>query len=200
MPLPEHFKKYTTTTTDEVDSLSTAEQLFNSLALSGEDCSRIECSTRDQRKSDEWYRQRQGRLTASDFHKVYAMQKQTNPTTVARQLLSKPDISHIPAIRWGVDHEDVARQDYIKEMSSSHTNFKCTNAGLVVNPLYPHLGASPDGFVQCDCCAGKGLLEIKCPFAAKDVHPNDLRRKPRSCLGVKCVVTSHAYFTQVQLL
>ena len=78
-----------------------------------------------------------------------------------------------------VNHEDVARQDYMKEMQS-HTNFECTNAGLMVNPLFPHLGASPDGFVHCDCC-GKGLLEIKCPFTAKDIHPNDLRGKSRSC-------------------
>ncbi len=126
------------------------------------------------------------------------MRKQTDPTTVAERLLSKPDISHLPAVQWGINNEDVARQDYIKEMSmSSHTNFVCTNAGLVVNPLFPHLGASPDGFVCCDCC-GKGLLEIKCPFTARDIHPSGLRGKPRSCLGEKGVVTSHAYYTQMQ--
>jgi len=85
---------------------------------------------------------------------------------------------HTPAIRWGADHEDVARQNYINEMSSSHTNFKCVNAGLIVNPLCPHVGVSPDGLVQCDCCPGKGLIEIKCPFAAKDLHPDDLRGIP----------------------
>jgi len=66
------------------------------------------------------------------------MQKQTNPTVVARWLLSKSNIDHKPAIRWGADHEDVVRQDYINEMSSSHITFKCVNAGLIVNPLYPH--------------------------------------------------------------
>ena len=80
---------------------------------------------------------------------------------------------------------------------SSHTNFVCTNAGPMVNPLFPHLGASPDGFVCCDCC-GKGLVEIKCPFTARDIHPNGLRGKPRSCLGEKSVFTSHAYCTQIQ--
>jgi len=197
LPLPDYFRK-ALHLNGETDTLSSAEQLFYSLVLSEDECSTIEFSTRDQRNSDEWYRQRQGRLTASEFHKIYAMQKQTNPTTVAKRLLSKPSISHIPAIRWGVDHEDVARQNYIEEMSSSHINFKCANAGLMVNPLYPHLGASPDGFVQCDCCPGKGLLEIKCPFAAKDSDPNDLRGKPRSRLGVTGVITSHAYFTQIQ--
>ena len=88
------------------------------------------------------------------------MQKQNNPTTIAKQLLSKPNISHIPAMQWGVDHKDIDRQDYVKEMSSTHINFKCANAGLMVNSL----GARPDGFVQCDYCPGKGLLEIKCPF------------------------------------
>jgi len=67
-----------------------------------------------------------------------------------------------------------------------------------VYPLYPHLGASPDGLVQCDCCPGKGLIEIKCPFAAEDLHPNDLRGKPQLCLGVSGIITSHAYFTQIQ--
>ena len=88
-------------------TLSNAEQLFFSLVITEDDCSRIEFYTRDQRNSDEWYQQRQGRLTASDFHKIYAMQKQTNPTVVARRLLSKLNIDHIPAIRWGADHEDV---------------------------------------------------------------------------------------------
>ena len=93
--------------------------MFYSLVLTEDDRSRIELYTRDQRNSDEWYQQRQGRLTASDFHKVYAIQQQTNPTTVVRWLLSMPNIDHIPAIRWGADHEDVARQDNINEMSST---------------------------------------------------------------------------------
>ena len=64
------------------------------------------------------------------------MQKQTNPTMVAKRLLSKPNLSHIPAIKWGVDNEEIARQDYVSEMLSTHINFKCVNAGLVVNPTW----------------------------------------------------------------
>ena len=36
------------------------------------------------------------------------------------------------------------------------------STGLHINVKYPHLGASPDGIIVCDC-HGKGLLEIKCP-------------------------------------
>ena len=41
--------------------------------------------------------------------------------------------------------------------------FIYSHAGLVINPLYPYLGATPDGFVYCDCC-GYGVLEIKSPL------------------------------------
>ena len=41
--------------------------------------------------------------------------------------------------------------------------FSYTAAGLVVNPKYPYLGATPDGWVGCDCC-GIGIVEIKCPY------------------------------------
>ena len=61
-----------------------------------------------------------------------------------------------------------------KSMLHMHTNFKCTLAGLVINPLYPYLGASPDGFVSCDCC-DEAAIEIKCPYSGHDCHPKDLR-------------------------
>ena len=49
-------------------------------------------------------------------------------------------------------------------------NFKVEQAGLLVNPLYPHLGASPDGLVSSLCC-GKGVIEIKCPYSMRDSNP-----------------------------
>jgi len=83
-------------------------------------------------------------------------------------------VDSIPAVKWGINKEDTARQAYIKEMSS-HQDFSCTKVGLVINPFYPHLGASPDGFVSCSCC-GNVLVEIKCPFSVKDDHPEILKK------------------------
>ena len=34
--------------------------------------------------------------------------------------------------------------------------------GLHISANYAHLGASPDGIIDRDCC-GKGLVEVKCP-------------------------------------
>jgi hypothetical protein len=57
-------------------------------------------------------------------------------------------------------------EEYIA-MMLSYASFECSLAGLVINPLYHFLGASPDGFIECECC-GHGLLEIK---SSKDLHP-----------------------------
>ena len=59
--------------------------------------------------------------------------------------MENTDLYHIPAIKyiWGIDHEDDARQEYITETSQSHEGFQYATAGLVVNPLYPYLGATP---------------------------------------------------------
>ncbi len=48
-----------------------------------------------------------------------------------------------------------------------HLNLTINDRGLVILPQYPHLGASPDGYVKCHCC-GSGVIEIKCPFSCKD--------------------------------
>ena len=117
-------------------------------------------------------------------------------SNIAKRVLSKPDISNIPAVQWGISKEDTAKRDYIREMSS-HNEFEDTAAGLVVNTLFTHCEASPDGFVDCSCC-GKGLVEIKCPFTAKDLHPDAIREEQHLCLAVKDMSTSQSYCTQIQ--
>ena len=53
-----------------------------------------------------------------------------------------------------------------------HQNFKLENSGLKIHTSYPHLGASPDGIITCDCCE-KEVLEIKCPYSARELPPED---------------------------
>ena len=43
-------------------------------------------------------------------------------------------------------------------------------AGLFVNIEYVHLGSSPDGMFAYDCF-GEGLIEIKCLYKHRTVHP-----------------------------
>ena len=82
-------------------------------------------------------------------------------------------------------------------MSQTYVDFKCTIPGLIINTNYPHLGASPDGIVNCKCC-GKGLLEIKCPFSVKDLHPARQTDKVTFLSASGKLKRSHKYYTQVQ--
>ena len=43
------------------------------------------------------------------------MRKQTDRVNVAKRLLSKTDISHIPAMQWGISKEDTAKREYIRK-------------------------------------------------------------------------------------
>ena len=108
--------------------------------------------------------------------------------------------SRIPALKWGVDHEDQAREDYIDLMKQHHEGFECHPAGLTVNPKYPHLGASPDGMVSCVCC-GSGLLEIKCPYKHRDKYTLEVV-DPGFCLYSSdhevMLKRNHDYFIQIQ--
>lgn len=69
-----------------------------------------------QRDCDIWYKQRKGRLTASSFHNILTAK---NPEKVATKLMENTDLSHVSAIKWGIDHEDDARQEHISEASQS---------------------------------------------------------------------------------
>jgi len=79
------------------------------------------------------------------------------------------------ATRRGCDNQKVARAIFVKEMFRSNETFQVRDSGLIINPDVPHLGASPDGLVSCDCCGG-GCLEIKCPLCKKD-HEGGSNRK-----------------------
>ena len=101
-----------------------------------------------------------------------------------------------------MEHEGIARISYKSSVQSHHKNFKISPSGLVINPLYPHLGASPDGIICCDCC-GKSVLEIKikCPYNAREGSPHESVNSI-DCLyilnGELHLNTSHAYYYQVQ--
>lgn len=106
---------------------------------------------------------------------------------------------NFPALKWGINHEDTAHEEYVKLMHH-HQSFKCSPIGLVISPEYPHLGASLEGAVFCLCC-GSGVLKIKCSCKYKDYHLHDitdasfyLHRNGESI----CLKETHNYYMQVQ--
>ena len=133
----------------------------------------VEKCTQEQATSKMWFRFREGRITASNMKSVC----HTDPAQPAISLIRK--ICHpesmtfsTNATRWGCEHENIAREKFILEMSRIHDNFRVSDSGLFISSDLPHLGASPDGLVCCDCC-GEGCLEIKYPYCKRDQTLDD---------------------------
>lgn len=187
------------TSTELLDLVATT---FTSIKVTQEECDFLENSTRNQASS--WFDYRRGLITASHFHSVLHYSGKTYPASIVKAIMQyiKPN-PNIPALKWGKTQEDTARQMYLNHMES-HEDIVVHSCGLVINPAYPYLGATPDGIVLCKCC-GKGLLEIKCSFKYKDISPVDevalndnqyfLRRNPSGEIHFS---RSHAYYDQVQ--
>ncbi|XP_072018231.1 uncharacterized protein [Amphiura filiformis] len=113
-----------------------------------------------------WFRYRAGRVTASKLNTAC----RTNTGVPAVSLIKSlcyPDLCRFStqATRWGCEHELHARQAYEEYMRTQHTGFVVKDSGLIINPKRPHVGATPDGVVQCTehCCGDDrfGVCEIK---------------------------------------
>jgi hypothetical protein len=145
-----------------------------------------------QAASDIWFRERSIRVTASslvDFIK--------NPAEMIYKRLwnNQQDLSNVPAIKWGREHEADAREQY---ESSYGATMSC---GLFASREFPFIGASPDA-IQDDL-----VIEIKCPFTLRKVLPTNLEiltpaqrgaHFNEKVNGVMKLKRSHKYFVQVQ--
>lgn len=113
----------------------------------------------------DWYKYREPRITASNFGRV--LTRKMKPTEAfMKSLFQQNDLSKVEAIKHGKQHESLARSIYARKMQKNVNKlFTVYECGLSINPLYPYLGASPDGKIFDPSEKNHfGLLEIKCPF------------------------------------
>ena len=115
---------------------------------------------------------------------------------------SRSDSMKIPALHWGITNEDIAWKAYLESVQETHSNLEYFDSGLHVNLNFPHLGATPDGIISCDCC-GKGFIEIKCPFKHRDKHPHEIPNRDfylqQDEGGKFHLHDDHEYYYQVQV-
>ena len=116
-----------------------AEKLFCDLSISEQEAEALVDATIMQQASAQWREQRNGRLIGSIFHDIYVRKRSTGPESLIKRVMGyeQSDLNHVPAIKWGVENECVARQLYTNVMSTKHDNFACKLTGLWVSPLYP---------------------------------------------------------------
>ena len=91
-----------------------------------------------------WQSQRVGRVTASHFGEVCKRKQPFNPLT--RRILYGKRVD-TKAMRYGHEHESIARMQYIGYLQSYSPSSSVEITGLHISVDDPWLGASPDGLV-----------------------------------------------------
>ncbi|KAJ8038812.1 hypothetical protein HOLleu_16347 [Holothuria leucospilota] len=160
-------------------------------------------ATRSQASVKLWFRHRAGRIAASKMKSACRTNADQPALSLVQGICYPGKNFSSSATKWGCSHESEARENYADIMMKNHDNFSVFDSGLVLNDKYPYIGASPDGRVTYDCC-GEGVLEIKCPYCAKDKTTEEYALQEKSsCLekmsdGVLKLKRDHTYAYQVQ--
>ena len=150
-----------------------------------------------QHLSPVWHEMRSGRITASKVNRVLTTNLQSPAPSLIKDICkaSAPRTTSIPSLKWGIDNEKVALEEYKLFVSNDHLDFGIEECGLKLCTSKAFLGASPDGLLTCKCHNLRQLIEIKCPYTLRDSLNSD-------CVlfldGNKKLRTDHAYFAQVQ--
>ena len=175
------------------------EFLTQNLLLSLEEARSLEERTRLQTLSTEWHDARRRRVTASKFGLVINRKSAVSEAFI--NAFTNPATFQSHATNHGQKFECVAVSEYTQYMKRvGHACF-VSNCGLVVNPSWPWLGASPDRKVVTR--DSRGLVEVKCPYSKRDqdlleactdtgffLHAND-QNQPR-------LKTTSNHYMQVQ--
>lgn len=120
-------------------------------------------SMSDLQRTQEWYAQRAGKLTASSFADVMNVLKSGEPGANRRALVTRLAVERLTgervdtfnneAMRRGTELEPEARAAFEAE-----TGELVEETGFVPHPEFDFVGCSPDGLMGDD-----GLVELKCP-------------------------------------
>jgi len=179
----------------------TPVEVKKKLAVTPELQKLVEQKTKQQNKCPLWYQLRSYRLTSS-FGRI--AKRKNKFESLATQLTHEKQFSHtsVPSLRWGVEHEDEARCQYEQELHKSHPTLKVVCSGLWIDIERSWLASSPDGLVY-DQDELLGVLEIKCPFSAREMTPIEAAQKlpsfPCQVIGGNLSLKrNHDYFFQVQ--
>ncbi|XP_052825805.1 uncharacterized protein LOC128248496 [Octopus bimaculoides] len=168
----------------------TCSKLYKS-KISEEQCVQVELITRGQNKNRTWKEQRKGRITSSSFGHVFVHKDTTETDNLVKQVM-------------GYNKTFQNSHLYTKRIQEFHPNTSVKDCGLIINPSYPYLDASPDGLVDIpNFPDGPGLLKIKCPSSDKGkwLSPHECAKDSAFFCSVKDNVVlkrHHSYLYQVQ--
>ena len=154
---------------------------------------KIEVETRVQSPSKRWFEEHQFRITASRFGIIIRSVRQH--TSLISQLLYTSVSPTVKALQWGHEHEPVVLQQCSQTLPST---LSLSKTGIFIDES-GYLGVSPDGVVVDEAGHSIKLVEVKCPFSAKDKTVNQACTESKSfCCDIidgKCQLkTDHKYY------
>lgn len=172
------------------------------LAISDDETVTLEEKTRMQSSNSTWHSARKHRLTSSKFGLILQRQTNNNEKFVHNTLINGKDLSHVPSVKYGIDNEDKAAEQYSIYMKNCGKPVKLYSCGVVINSKYPWAASSPDRIVF-DSRTGFGLVEIKCAHSKRNITPFDACSDPsffcrKNDQGKPELKRSHHYYAQVQ--
>ena len=137
---------------------------------------------------------------------IKARNKKVKYTPLVSTIINEnEDISNLPQIKWGTDHESDAIKAFMSDIAPQHVGgmegFR--ECGLFVKGDYPFLAGSPDGMFVCKCCS-PAAIEAKCPYSVRfeDLHKEEVYRKveflEKGSDAKPKLKTTHRYYSQVQ--
>ncbi|RYA68652.1 lambda exonuclease family protein, partial [Enterobacter cloacae complex sp. 2DZ2F20B] len=117
-----------------------------------------------------WAKEREIRVTASNFGRIYKLR----PTTA----IAKTVESLLYSTFRGNSHTYYGQQSEEKAVKcfEINKNIKTERCGLFISKQFPYLAASPDRVLE----DRSGLVEIKCPSKSQDLCPEEAIRKKKS--------------------
>ncbi|XP_075536681.1 uncharacterized protein LOC142571884 [Dermacentor variabilis] len=168
------------------------------VAVSSPQAVRI-CAETAGQNNTRWQRERMLRITGSKCHTLYRfVPSPTNSWQNKIEKLLMQNFQGNDATRYGKACEKPALEEYALKTGNA-----VSTVGLVVNPIVPWLGFSPDGIVFRH---GKPamLLEIKSPTRGKTESIAQLVKQKKLPYIVSqgenyTLRPTHSYYTQVQL-
>jgi hypothetical protein len=173
------------------DGLGNDIERYSADPLSNDDGVHVSGSE-EQSDSVEWKEARRFRVTASRFKEFTGSGKGLSE----KFWQEGGDLSFLAAVKWGTDHEPIARQEY-----EEATDTVVEHCGLFISRSNPIFGASPDGLIDMR----QGVLEIKCPYSLRDQDlalldpakmPSFFELSDDSAFKLR---KGHQYFFQIQL-
>ena len=177
--------------------LKVEEDTFIHEALPVENPAVVERETRGQKDNAKWFDMRRNRISSSNFGRVCKRKDNMSQEKMVRESVNRKDISHIPAVKYGIDNESNAASTYANYMQPLQT----LDCGVVISPKMPLLCSSPDRKV-IDRDFGFGLVEIKCSYALRKLRPEDACKDPSFYCeiveGKPRLKREHDYYYQIQ--